>query len=152
MAFCSKLPGKMLQIMEASHGGLQMAVGSAPDAAGVLAAPKKNCTLHRGERGLGQLMLLPFCPQSCHVGAAFPLARDQDGWRASWGWDNPTQEEQSLIFPLSSSLSGDGFYYNDDLTKRPPAAKYRPDQFRGYNTGSATQLGWVHKEGNIPRE
>lgn len=57
-----------------------------------------------------------------------------------------------LIFPLSSSLSGDGFYHNDDLTKRPPAAKYRPDQFRGYNTGSTTQLGWVHKEGNTPRD
>ncbi|XP_053930535.1 mucin-4-like isoform X2 [Cuculus canorus] len=35
---------------------------------------------------------------------------------------------------LIGYTSGDGFYRNDDLTRRPPAAKYRPDQFRGYNT------------------
>ncbi|XP_069720550.1 mucin-4-like [Phaenicophaeus curvirostris] len=35
---------------------------------------------------------------------------------------------------LIGYTSGDGFYRNDDLTQRPPAAKYRPDQFRGYNT------------------
>ncbi|XP_075617411.1 uncharacterized protein LOC142602934 isoform X2 [Balearica regulorum gibbericeps] len=35
---------------------------------------------------------------------------------------------------LIGYTSGDGFYHNDDLTQRPPAAKYRPDQFKGYNT------------------
>nr|XP_038039476.1 collagen alpha-1(I) chain isoform X3 [Anas platyrhynchos] len=35
---------------------------------------------------------------------------------------------------LIGYTSGDGSYHNDDLTQGPPAAKYRPDQFRGYNT------------------
>ncbi|XP_054690762.1 mucin-4-like isoform X5 [Grus americana] len=35
---------------------------------------------------------------------------------------------------LIGYTSGDGFYHNDDLTQRPPAAKYRPDRFKGYNT------------------
>lgn len=69
----------MLETMEAAHGGLQMSVGSAPDAAGVFATPKKNCTLYRGGSRLGQLVPLPSCPQSCHVGAVISLAREQDG-------------------------------------------------------------------------
>ncbi|XP_023788777.1 mucin-4-like isoform X2 [Cyanistes caeruleus] len=44
---------------------------------------------------------------------------------------------------LIGYTSGDGFYYNDDLTKRPPAAKYRPDQFRGYNTDLRGL--WIYK-------
>ncbi|XP_058277948.1 mucin-4-like [Hirundo rustica] len=44
---------------------------------------------------------------------------------------------------LIGYTSGDGFYYNDDLTRRPPAAKYRPDQFRGYNTDLRGL--WIYK-------
>ncbi|XP_059711525.1 mucin-4-like isoform X3 [Haemorhous mexicanus] len=44
---------------------------------------------------------------------------------------------------LIGYTSGDGFYYNDDLTKRPPAAKYRPDQFGGYNTDLRGL--WIYK-------
>ncbi|TRZ18062.1 hypothetical protein HGM15179_009065 [Zosterops borbonicus] len=44
---------------------------------------------------------------------------------------------------LIGYTSGDGFYYNDDLTKRPPAAKYRPDQFQGYNTDLRGL--WIYK-------
>ncbi|XP_039569745.1 mucin-4-like isoform X2 [Passer montanus] len=44
---------------------------------------------------------------------------------------------------LIGYTSGDGFYHNDDLTKRPPAAKYRPDQFRGYNTDLRGL--WIYK-------
>ncbi|XP_072723893.1 mucin-4 [Ciconia boyciana] len=44
---------------------------------------------------------------------------------------------------LIGYTSGDGFYHNDDLTQRPPADKYRPDQFRGYN---ADLRGlWIYK-------
>lgn len=54
----------------------------------------------------------------------------------------------SPLFPLRS---GDGSYHNDDLTQGPPAAKYRPDQFRGYNTGRDTARGssawgWGHPQ------
>ncbi|XP_025009392.2 mucin-4 isoform X2 [Gallus gallus] len=35
---------------------------------------------------------------------------------------------------LIGYTSGDGYYRNDDLTQSPPAAKYRPDRYRGYNT------------------
>ncbi|XP_069648559.1 mucin-4 isoform X2 [Haliaeetus albicilla] len=44
---------------------------------------------------------------------------------------------------LIGYTSGDGFYRNDDLTQRPPAAKYRPDQFRGYNTDLRGL--WIYK-------
>ncbi|XP_074889330.1 mucin-4 isoform X2 [Buteo buteo] len=44
---------------------------------------------------------------------------------------------------LIGYTSGDGFYCNDDLTQRPPAAKYRPDQFRGYNTDLRGL--WIYK-------
>ncbi|KAJ7421251.1 hypothetical protein BTVI_19078 [Pitangus sulphuratus] len=44
---------------------------------------------------------------------------------------------------LIGYTSGDGFYHNDDLSKRPPAAKYRPDQFRGYNTDLRGL--WIYK-------
>ncbi|KAK2530963.1 mucin-4-like protein isoform A [Columba livia] len=44
---------------------------------------------------------------------------------------------------LIGYTSGDGFYRNDDLTRRPPAAKYRPDQFRGYNTDLRGL--WIYK-------
>ncbi|PKU39807.1 mucin-4-like [Limosa lapponica baueri] len=44
---------------------------------------------------------------------------------------------------LIGYTSGDGFYRNDDLTQRPPAAKYRPDQFRGYNTDLRGM--WIYK-------
>ncbi|XP_064522245.1 mucin-4-like isoform X1 [Pseudopipra pipra] len=44
---------------------------------------------------------------------------------------------------LIGYTSGDGFYYNDDLSKRPPAVKYRPDQFRGYNTDLRGL--WIYK-------
>ncbi|KAK4819876.1 hypothetical protein QYF61_014544 [Mycteria americana] len=44
---------------------------------------------------------------------------------------------------LIGYTSGDGFYHNDDLTQRPPAAKYRPDQFRGYNTDLRGL--WIYK-------
>ncbi|XP_031410918.1 mucin-4-like [Meleagris gallopavo] len=35
---------------------------------------------------------------------------------------------------LIGYTSGDGYYHNDDLTQGSPAAKYRPDRYRGYNT------------------
>ncbi|XP_052542826.1 mucin-4-like isoform X2 [Tympanuchus pallidicinctus] len=35
---------------------------------------------------------------------------------------------------LIGYTSGDGHYRNDDLTQGSPAAKYRPDRYRGYNT------------------
>ncbi|XP_042734462.1 mucin-4-like [Lagopus leucura] len=35
---------------------------------------------------------------------------------------------------LIGYTSGDGHYHNDDLTQGSPAAKYRPDRYRGYNT------------------
>ncbi|XP_068020178.1 mucin-4-like isoform X3 [Melanerpes formicivorus] len=44
---------------------------------------------------------------------------------------------------LIGYTSGDGFYRNDDLSKRPPAVKYRPDQFRGYNTDLRGL--WIYK-------
>ncbi|CAM9324821.1 unnamed protein product [Bubo scandiacus] len=44
---------------------------------------------------------------------------------------------------LIGYTSGDGFYRNDDLTRRPPATKYRPDQFRGYNTDLRGL--WIYK-------
>ncbi|XP_030898879.2 mucin-4-like isoform X3 [Melopsittacus undulatus] len=44
---------------------------------------------------------------------------------------------------LIGYTSGDGFYHNDDLTQRPPVAKYRPDQFRGYNTDLRGL--WIYK-------
>ncbi|XP_009998688.1 PREDICTED: mucin-4-like [Chaetura pelagica] len=44
---------------------------------------------------------------------------------------------------LIGYTSGDGSYRNDDLTQRPPAAKYRPDQFRGYNTDLRGL--WIYK-------
>ncbi|XP_032775991.1 mucin-4-like isoform X7 [Strigops habroptila] len=44
---------------------------------------------------------------------------------------------------LIGYTSGDGFYHNDDLTQRPPATKYRPDQFRGYNTDLRGL--WIYK-------
>ncbi|XP_037263182.1 mucin-4-like [Falco rusticolus] len=44
---------------------------------------------------------------------------------------------------LIGYTSGDGFYRNDDLTRRPPAAKYHPDQFRGYNTDLRGL--WIYK-------
>ncbi|XP_052660822.1 mucin-4-like isoform X2 [Harpia harpyja] len=44
---------------------------------------------------------------------------------------------------LIGYTSGDGFYRNDDLTQRPPAAKYRPDQFRGYSTDLRGL--WIYK-------
>ncbi|XP_010147284.1 PREDICTED: mucin-4-like, partial [Eurypyga helias] len=46
---------------------------------------------------------------------------------------------------LIGYTSGDGFYRNDDLTQRPPATKYRPDQFRGSNTGWwAARVSMLH--------
>ncbi|XP_063193918.1 mucin-4-like isoform X2 [Chroicocephalus ridibundus] len=48
---------------------------------------------------------------------------------------------------LIGYTSGDGFYRNDDLTRRPPAAKYRPDQFRGYNTD--LRGTWIYKLENL---
>ncbi|XP_054063181.1 mucin-4-like isoform X2 [Rissa tridactyla] len=48
---------------------------------------------------------------------------------------------------LIGYTSGDGFYRNDDLTRRPPAAKYRPDQFRGYNTDLHGM--WIYKLENL---
>ncbi|XP_065604456.1 mucin-4-like [Cyrtonyx montezumae] len=35
---------------------------------------------------------------------------------------------------LIGYTSGDGYYRNDDLSQGSPAAKYRPDRYRGYNT------------------
>ncbi|XP_061204826.1 mucin-4-like isoform X2 [Neopsephotus bourkii] len=44
---------------------------------------------------------------------------------------------------LIGYTSGDGSYHNDDLAQRPPAAKYRPDQFRGSNTDLRGL--WIYK-------
>ncbi|XP_053896260.1 mucin-4 [Malaclemys terrapin pileata] len=59
---------------------------------------------------------------------SYVLILYQDG---GMQWDYP---KLGLTNVLMGYSSGDGFYRNDHLTRRPPAAKYRPDQFRGYNT------------------
>ncbi|XP_074925064.1 mucin-4 [Chelonoidis abingdonii] len=59
---------------------------------------------------------------------SYVLILYQDG---GMQWDYTKLGLTSVLMGYSS---GDGFYRNDDLTRRPPAAKYRPDQFRGYNT------------------
>ncbi|TFK04933.1 O-acetyl-ADP-ribose deacetylase 1 [Platysternon megacephalum] len=59
---------------------------------------------------------------------SYVLILYQDG---GMQWD---YTKLGLTNVLMGYSSGDGFYRNDDLTRRPPAAKYRPDQFRGYNT------------------
>ncbi|KAM9127770.1 mucin-4 [Pangshura tecta] len=59
---------------------------------------------------------------------SYVLILYQDG---GMQWD---YTKLGLTGVLMGYSSGDGFYRNDDLTRRPPAAKYRPDQFRGYNT------------------
>ncbi|XP_048170902.1 mucin-4-like isoform X2 [Corvus hawaiiensis] len=55
-------------------------------------------------------------------------------------WDYTSLTSTNVLIGYTS---GDGFYHNDDLTKRPPAAKYRPDQFRGYNTDLRGL--WIYK-------
>ncbi|EMP37637.1 Mucin-4 [Chelonia mydas] len=62
---------------------------------------------------------------------SYVLILYQDG---GMQWD---YTKMGLTNVLMGYSSGDGFYRNDDLTRRPPAAKYRPDQVRGYNTGLA---------------
>ncbi|XP_039344658.1 mucin-4 [Mauremys reevesii] len=59
---------------------------------------------------------------------SYVLILYQDG---GMQWDYTKLGLTSVLMGYSS---GDGFYRNDDQTRRPPAAKYRPDQFRGYNT------------------
>nr|XP_006112415.1 mucin-4 [Pelodiscus sinensis] len=59
---------------------------------------------------------------------SYGLILYQDG---GMQWDYTRLGATNVLMGYSS---GDGFYRNDDLTRRPPAAKYRPDQFRGYNT------------------
>ncbi|XP_037765499.1 mucin-4 isoform X1 [Chelonia mydas] len=59
---------------------------------------------------------------------SYVLILYQDG---GMQWD---YTKMGLTNVLMGYSSGDGFYRNDDLTRRPPAAKYRPDQVRGYNT------------------
>ncbi|XP_019350910.1 mucin-4 isoform X3 [Alligator mississippiensis] len=60
---------------------------------------------------------------------SYVLILYQDG---SMQWDYTRRPATNVLIGYSS---GDGFYQNDNLTQRPPAAKYRPDQFRGYSTG-----------------
>ncbi|KYO29909.1 mucin-4 isoform B [Alligator mississippiensis] len=59
---------------------------------------------------------------------SYVLILYQDG---SMQWDYTRRPATNVLIGYSS---GDGFYQNDNLTQRPPAAKYRPDQFRGYST------------------
>ncbi|XP_043348405.1 mucin-4 isoform X2 [Dermochelys coriacea] len=59
---------------------------------------------------------------------SYVLILYQDG---GMQWD---YTKMGLTNVLMGYSSGDGFYRNDDLTRRTPAAKYRPDQVRGYNT------------------
>ncbi|XP_030311680.1 mucin-4-like isoform X2 [Calypte anna] len=56
------------------------------------------------------------------------------------GWDYTRLAATNVLIGYTS---GDGSYRNDDLTRRPPAEKYRPDQFRGYN--SDLRGLWIYK-------
>ncbi|XP_064372838.1 mucin-4-like [Dromaius novaehollandiae] len=55
-------------------------------------------------------------------------------------WDYTQLAATNVLIGYSS---GDGIYHNDDLIQRPPAAKYRPDQVRGYNTDLRGL--WIYK-------
>ncbi|XP_041323938.1 mucin-4-like [Pyrgilauda ruficollis] len=68
---------------------------------------------------------------------SYVLMLYQDG---GMQWDYTRLTSTNVLIGYTS---GDGFYHNDDLTKRPPAAKYRPDQFRGYNTDLRGL--WIYK-------
>ncbi|XP_019388429.1 PREDICTED: mucin-4-like [Crocodylus porosus] len=59
---------------------------------------------------------------------SYVLILYQDG---SMQWDYTRRPATDVLIGYSS---GDGFYQNDNLTRRPPAAKYRPDQFSGDST------------------
>ncbi|XP_019358994.1 PREDICTED: mucin-4 isoform X2 [Gavialis gangeticus] len=59
---------------------------------------------------------------------SYVLILYQDG---SMQWDYTRRPATNVLIGYSS---GDGFYQNDNLTQRPPAAKYRPDQFSDYST------------------
>ncbi|XP_067417193.1 mucin-4 isoform X2 [Emydura macquarii macquarii] len=59
---------------------------------------------------------------------SYALRLYQEG---SMQWDYTKLAATDVLVGYSS---GDGLYRNDDLTRWPPAAKYRPDQFRGDGT------------------
>lgn len=52
---------------------------------------------------------------------------------------------------LLSPHSGDGYAQNNELTQKPPAVKYRPDQHSSTGTGMALEepSGWMGMEGTM---
>lgn len=54
---------------------------------------------------------------------------------------------------LLSPHSGDGYAQNNELTQKPPAVKYRPDQHSSTGTGTGMALeepsGWMRMEGTM---
>ncbi|OXB57188.1 hypothetical protein ASZ78_000922 [Callipepla squamata] len=59
---------------------------------------------------------------------AYVLILYQDG---GMQWDYTQLPATNALIGYTS---GDGYYRNDDLSQGSPAAKYRPDRYRGYNT------------------
>uniref|UniRef100_A0A8B9QJX5 Mucin-4 n=1 Tax=Apteryx owenii TaxID=8824 RepID=A0A8B9QJX5_APTOW len=64
---------------------------------------------------------------------AFALLLYQDG---GMQWDYTKLAARNVLIGFSS---GDGYAQNNELTQKPPAVKYRPDQYKGYDTGMAWQ-------------
>nr|XP_009680514.1 PREDICTED: LOW QUALITY PROTEIN: mucin-4 [Struthio camelus australis] len=74
---------------------------------------------------------------------AFALFLYQDG---GMQWDYTKLAARNVLIGFSS---GDGYAQNNELTQKPPAVKYRPDQYRGYDTDLRGL--WIYKLDSHPR-
>ncbi|XP_064372837.1 mucin-4 isoform X2 [Dromaius novaehollandiae] len=74
---------------------------------------------------------------------AFALLLYQDG---GMRWDYTKLAARNVLIGFSS---GDGYAQNNELTQKPPAVKYRPDQYRGYDTDLRGL--WIYKLDGGPR-
>ncbi|XP_010210368.1 PREDICTED: mucin-4 [Tinamus guttatus] len=61
-------------------------------------------------------------------------------------WDFTKLAARNVLIGFSS---GDGYAENNELIQKPPAVKYRPDQYRGYSTG--LRGFWIYKLDSRPR-
>ncbi|XP_067158277.1 mucin-4 [Apteryx mantelli] len=74
---------------------------------------------------------------------AFALLLYQDG---GMQWDYTKLAARNVLIGFSS---GDGYAQNNELTQKPPAVKYRPDQYKGYDTDLRGL--WIYKLDSRPR-
>ncbi|XP_062439026.1 mucin-4 [Rhea pennata] len=74
---------------------------------------------------------------------AFALLLYQDG---GMRWDYTKLAARNVLIGFSS---GDGYAQNNELTEKPPAVKYRPDQYRGYDIDLRGL--WIYKLDSHPR-